>query len=147
MENESEASKNSVDQIFTGENRKASLIFYLFRSLRIFSMEFFLVYGSIFWFCCHTYLKKYLRSCPWLVYIGSFHLVMVIHTYFCTKGYDYDQCFVHILVLLVINTGCPQKLLKMGNTALLISSSNYGKTPHKCVHKRQFVLLVFWQFF
>ena len=28
-----------------------------------------------------------------------------------------------------INTGCPKKLLKMGNTELLISSSNYAKTP------------------
>ena len=26
-----------------------------------------------------------------------------------------------------------KKLLKMGNTALLISSSNYAKTPYKCV--------------
>ena len=52
---------------------------------------------------------------------------MVIHTCFCTKGYDYVKRFVHVLVLLVINTGCPKKLLKMGNTALLISSSNYAK--------------------
>ena len=52
---------------------------------------------------------------------------MVIHTYFCTKVYDYVERFVCVLVLLVINTGCPKKLLKMGNTALLISSSNYAK--------------------
>ena len=51
---------------------------------------------------------------------------MVIHTYFCTKGYYYVQRFVRVLVLLVINTGRPKKLLKMGNTALLISSSNYA---------------------
>ena len=41
-ENESE------DQIFTGENKKTSWIFYFYRGLRVFSMEFFLVYGSIF---------------------------------------------------------------------------------------------------
>ena len=71
---------------------------------------------------------------------------MVIHTYFCTKGYDYVKRFVCVLVLLVINTECPKKLLKMGNTALLISSSNYAKTPYKCVHRRRFVFLVFSSF-
>ena len=75
----------SVDQIFKGENKKQAEFFNLFRGVRVFSMEFFLVYGSIFWFCYHTYLTKNLRSCPWLVYIWSFHWVMVIHTYFCTK--------------------------------------------------------------
>ena len=56
--------KNSVDQILTGENKKknkkkkTSRIFDLFRGLRVFSIEFFLVYGSIFWFYCHTYLTK-----------------------------------------------------------------------------------------
>ena len=34
---------------------------------------------------------------------------MVIHTYFCTKGYDYVKRFVRVLVLVVINTGCPKK--------------------------------------
>ena len=71
---------------------------------------------------------------------------MVIHTYFCTKGYDYVKRFVRVLVLVVINTGCPKKLLKMENTALLISSSNYAKTPYKCVHRRRFVFLVFSNF-
>ena len=68
---------------------------------------------------------------------------MVIHTYFCTKGHDYVKRFVRVLVLLVRNTGCPKKLLKMGNTALLISSSNYAKTPYKCVHRRRFVFINF----
>ena len=59
---------------------------------------------------------------------------MVIHTYFCINGYDYVKRFVRVLFFLVINTGCPQKLLKMGNTALLISSSdlffsNFSETP------------------
>ena len=39
-----------------------------------------------------------------------------------------------------------QKLLKMGNTALLISSSSYAKKPYKCVHRRKFVFLVFSNF-
>ena len=71
---------------------------------------------------------------------------MVIHTYFCTKGYDYVKRLVRVLVLLVINTECPKKLLKMGNAALLISSSNYAKTPYKCVRRRRFVFLVFSNF-
>ena len=54
--------KNSVHQIFTDENKKQA-DFDLFRGLRVFSMEFCLVYGSIFWFCYHTYLTKNLRSC------------------------------------------------------------------------------------
>ena len=58
---------------------------------------------------------------------------MVIHTYFCTKGYENVERFVRVLVLLLINTGCPKKLPKMGNTALFISSSNYAKTPYICV--------------
>ena len=48
---------------------KTSWIFDLFRGLRVFSIAFFLVFGSIFWFCYHTYLTKHLRSCHWLVYI------------------------------------------------------------------------------
>ena len=51
---------------------------------------------------------------------------MVIHTYFCIKGYDYVKRIGFI----------SDKLLKMGNTALLISSSNYAETPYKCVHRR-----------
>ena len=35
--------------------------------------------------------------------------------------------FVHVLVLSVINTGCPKNCKTMGNTTLLISSSNYAK--------------------
>ena len=88
--------------------KKKQAKFWPFRGLRVFPMESFLVYGSIFWFCCHTYLTKNLRSCPWLVYIWSFHWVMIIHTYFRTKAYDYVKPFVHILVLLVINTRCPK---------------------------------------
>ena len=35
--------------------------------------------------------------------------------------------FVRVLVLSVINTGCPKNCQTMGNTTLLISSSNYAK--------------------
>ena len=70
---------------------------------------------------------------------------MVIHTYFCIKGYDYVKRFVRVLVLIVINTGCPKKLLKMGNTALLISSSNYAKTPYKFVNRKRFVFPIFFK--
>ena len=34
----------------------------------------------------------------------------------------------------------------MGNTAMLISSSNYAKKPYECVHRRRFVFLVFSNF-
>ena len=41
MENESETSKKSVGQIFTGENKKQAKFFYLFRGLRVFSIGIF----------------------------------------------------------------------------------------------------------
>ena len=66
----SKLQKNSVDQIFIGENKEVEfLTFFEVYTVRVFSMEFFLVYGSVFWFCCNTYLTKNLRSCPWLVYL------------------------------------------------------------------------------
>ena len=52
---------------------------------------------------------------------------MVIHTYFLHKRLDYVNIFVCVLVLLVINTEYLKKLLKMGNTTLLVSSSIYAK--------------------
>ena len=55
--------KNSVNQIFTGENKKQAEVL-TFRGLRVFSMEFFLVYRSIFWFCYHTYLTKKSEELP-----------------------------------------------------------------------------------
>ena len=77
--------KNSVDQIFTGENKKkTSRIFDLFRGLHhtyFFSMEFFLVYGSIFGSAVTHTLQKICGVTPGL-FIWSFHWVMVIHTYF-----------------------------------------------------------------
>ena len=63
--------KNSMDHIFKGESKRKveSLTFFEVHTVRVFSMEFFLVCGSIFWFCCHAYLTKSLRSWPWLVYL------------------------------------------------------------------------------
>ena len=48
---------------------------------------------------------------------------MIIHTYFCTKDYGYVKCFFRVFVLLVINTGCPKILLKMGNIAFPIETT------------------------
>ena len=44
---------------------------------------------------------------------------MVIHTYFCTKGYDYVKRFVRVLVLVVLNTGCPKKTAKNGEHCIV----------------------------
>ena len=46
---------------------------------------------------------------------------MVIHTYFCTNGYENVKRFVRVLVLLVINTGCPKKCKDL---------MNEGRFPH-----------------
>ena len=54
---------------------------------------------------------------------------------FCIKSYDYVKHFVHVLVLLVINTGCLKRFLKI--------VEHYVVTPYKCVLRRRFVFLVF----
>ena len=117
-----------MDQIFTGENKKQAEFFTFFEIYVFSRWNFSWSVGQFFGSSIYHIPYKKLRSCPWLVYIC-----------FCIKGYDYVERFVHVFVLLVINTGCPKKLLKMGNTALLISSSNYAKTPHKCMRRRLFV--------
>ena len=71
---------------------------------------------------------------------------MIIHTFVLLKDYDYVKCYFRVFVLLVIKTRCLKILLKMGNTALLISNSNYAKTPYKCVHRRRFVFPFFSNF-
>ena len=100
-------------------------------------------FGSVI---THT-LQKIWGVAPGLFIFEVFTGLWLSTPTFCIKGYDYVKRFVRVLVLLMINTGCPKKLLKMGNTALLISSSNYAKTPYKCVHRRWFVFPVFKQFF
>ena len=49
--------KNSVDQIFTGENKKQAE-FLTFSRFTCFLNGIFPFYGSIFWFCYHTYRTK-----------------------------------------------------------------------------------------
>ena len=44
-----------------------------------------------FWFCCHTYLTKNLRSCPWLVYF-KFSL-----------GYGYPHLLFAWKVMIMLN--------------------------------------------
>ena len=80
-------------QVKTQKPNKTSRVFDLFRGLRVFSTEFFLVYGSFVWFYCHAYLTKFAPG----LFIWSFHWVMVIHTHFCIKSYDYNKHFVRVL--------------------------------------------------
>ena len=122
---------------------KNKLNFLPFSRFTFFSMKFFLVYGSIFLVLLSHIPYKKSEELPLACLYLKFSLGHGYPHLLCTKGYDYVKRFVRVLVSLVTNTGCPKKLLKMGNTALLISSSNYAKTPYKCVHKRQFVFLVF----
>ena len=53
---------------------------------------------------------------------------MVIHTYFCTKGYDYVKRFVRVLVLLVINE-TPYKCVTGGNLCSPFFSNFSVKHP------------------
>ena len=64
-ENKSETSKNSVDQIFTGENKKAE-----FLEVRCFLSGIFPGLWVNFWFCYHTYLTKNLGLFIFEVFTG-----------------------------------------------------------------------------
>ena len=115
--------KNSVDQISTGKNKKqkkASRIFDLFRGLRVFSVESFLVYGSILWFYCHTYLTKKSEELPLACLFEVFTGLCLSTPTFCIKSYDHVKLFVRVLVLLVINTGYLKKFLQYGSTTLIV---------------------------
>ena len=95
------------------KTEKNNQIFDDFRDLRVFSMEFCLVYRSIFGSAVTYTLQKSEElplACLFEVFTG---LWLSTHT-FCIKDYDYVKHFVRILVLLVINTGCLEKLLKNG---------------------------------
>ena len=58
VENESETSKNSVDQIFTGENKKQAKFLTFFEVYLFSEWNFTLSMGQFFCFCYHTYLNK-----------------------------------------------------------------------------------------
>ena len=83
-------------------------------------MEFFLVYESIFLILLsHIPYKKseeLLLACLYLKFSLGYGY---IHTYFCTKGYDYVKRFVRVLVLLLINTGCLKKIAKNGEHCIV----------------------------
>ena len=82
--------KNSEDQSFTGENnknKKTSRIFYLFRGLRVFSIDVFLVYGSLLVALSHIPYKKSEElslACLFEVFTG----LWLSAPTFCMKSYD-----------------------------------------------------------
>ena len=90
--------KNSVDQIFTGEN-KNKLNFLPFSRFTCFVNGIFPGLWVNYLVLLSHIPYKQSEELPWLAYIWSFPWVMVIHTYFCTKGCDYVKRFVHVLVL------------------------------------------------
>ena len=127
VENESETSKKLRGSIFTGENKKkTSRIFDLFR-VYLFSQWNFPSSMGQFFGSVVTYTSQKSEEFPMACLFEVFTGLWLSTPTFCIKGYDYVERFVRVLVLLVINTGCLKKLLKMGNTTLLISSSNYAK--------------------
>ena len=72
----------------------------------------------------HNYLTKNLRSCPWVVYLTFSLGYGYPQPLFVQNGYDYVKRFVRVLVLI---QGLQKIAKKIGNTTLLISSSNYAK--------------------
>ena len=104
--------KNSEDQIFTGENKKQAkflpFLVYVFSRWNLsWSMGQF--FGSAI-----THALKKSDELPLACLYWKFSLGYGYPSYFCTKGYDYVKPFVFVLILLVINTEFPKRLLKMG---------------------------------
>ena len=95
-----------MDQIFTGENKK-SRMFYLFRDLHctcFFNGIFLGLWVNFLVLLSHIPYKKSEElslACLFEVFSG----LWLSSPTFCVKGYDYVKHFVHVLVLLVINTG------------------------------------------
>ena len=107
-----------------------------------FSIEFFLVYGSIFGSAVTHTLQEICGvtlACLFEVFTG----LWLSTPTFCMKGYDYVKHFVRVLVLLVINTGCLKQILKNGEHYIVDFQLNLCQTPYKCVPRRQFVLNMF----
>ena len=71
-------------------------------------MEFFLVYGSIFGSAITHTLQNIRGVAPGLFIFEFFTGLWLSIPTFYIKGYDYDKRFVCVLVLSVINTGCPK---------------------------------------
>ena len=68
-----------------------------------FSIELFLGYGSIFWFCCPTFTKN-LRSCLWLVYLKFPLGYGYPHLLFAYKKLDYVKTFCPCIGFISNNT-------------------------------------------
>ena len=112
----SKLQKYSLDQIFTGENKKKAtkkqVKFLTFFEVYVFFQKNlpglwvnFLVLLS------HIPCRKSEElplACLFEVFTGSW----LSTSTFCIKSYDYVKHFVRVLVLLVINTGCLKKISK-----------------------------------
>ena len=108
--------KNSVDQIFTGES-KNKLNFLPFSRFTCFVNGLFWSMGQLFGSAItHTLQKS--EELPLACLYFKFSLGYGYSHLLLYKRLCYVKRFVRVLVLLVINTGCPKNLLKMGNTAL-----------------------------
>ena len=73
--------------------------FLLFRGLCVFSIELFLVYGSIFWSYCHTHLTGKSEELPLACLFEVFTGLWLSTPTFCIKSYDYVKHFARVLVL------------------------------------------------
>ena len=100
-----------MNQIFTGENKT---ILDDFQSLRIFLMEFCIVYRSVFFCSAVTYILQNSEDLPLACLFEVFTGLWLSTPTFCIKGYGSVKRFVRVLVFLVINTGCFKKIFKNG---------------------------------
>ena len=115
MENEVETLKNSVDQIFTGENKKQNekqVQFFTFFE-GFFNGIFPGIWVNFLVPLSHIPYKKS-EELPLACLFEVFTWLWLSTSTFCIKSYDDVKHFVHVLVLLVKNTGCLEKFLKNG---------------------------------
>ena len=92
--------KNYVDQIFTGEKKRVEF-------LTIFEVYVCFLNGilprlSVNFLVLLSHIPYKNLACLFEVFTG----LWLSTPTFCIKDYDYVECFVNVLVLLVINTRC-----------------------------------------
>ena len=103
-ENESETSKNCVDQIFTGKRKQVE--FLTIFEVYVFSQWNFASSIGQYFGSSVTYSLQKSEELPLACLFEVFTGLWLSTRTFCIKDCDYVKRFVRVLVLLVINTGC-----------------------------------------
>ena len=106
--------KSSVDQIFTGENKKKQVEFLTFLKFTCFFDKIFPGLWVNFLVLLSQIPYKKSEEFPLACLFEVFTGLWLSTPTFCTESYDYVKHFCPCIGLLVVNTGCLKKFLKNG---------------------------------